>query len=255
MAPAGAGSYELDATPTSLSGYDYNRSIPVGGTFTAASGKLTIRVSSQDPTGATVTITNAAAPGPPFTVTQSVPTRALVGAVIRTTTRVSDLRGVPVANWPVTVQKRLVGTTTWRSLRTLATTSAGAASYRFANGVSGYYRWVTTPASGTPSRFSPPVAITSTARVIQSRPSGSVAHGRYLSVYGLVASVPSPVVYVQYRYSGGSWRTGPRAKVRGTVVTGRIAMTGRGTAYTRLYVKGTASYAGSVSNYYVTTRR
>lgn len=254
-APASGGSYELDATPTSLSGYEYNRSIPVGGTFTAASGKLTIKVASQDPTGATLTITNSTAPLPPFTVTQSVPKKALVGAAISTTTRVSDLRGLPVANWPVTVQKRSVGTTTWRSLRTLATTSAGAASYRFANGVSGYYRWVARPASGMPGKFSPSVAITSTARVVQSRPSRSVTHGHYLSVRGLVSSVPSPVVYVQYRYSGGGWRTGPRAAVKGTVVSGRIAMTGRGTAYTRLYVKGTSSYAGSISNSYVTTRR
>jgi hypothetical protein len=46
-APVSAGSYELDATPTSLVN-DYNRAIPVGGTFTAASGKLTIQVTSQD---------------------------------------------------------------------------------------------------------------------------------------------------------------------------------------------------------------
>jgi len=253
--PASGGSYELDATPTSLSSYDYNRSIPVGHTFVAASHKVTIKVSSQDPTGATLTITNSAAPLPPLKVTQSAPTRALVGAAISTATRVSDLRGLPVANWPVTVQKRLVGTTTWRSLRTLTTTSAGTASYRFTNGLSSYYRWVTAPVSGTPSYFSPPVATTSTARVVQSRPSRSMTHGHYLSVSGLVSSVPSPVVYIQYHYRGGIWRTGPRATVKGTVVSGRILMNARGTAYTRLYVRARASYVGSTSSYYATALR
>ena len=68
-APASAGSYVLDATPTSYSLSDYNRVIPVGGTFTAASGKLTIQVTAQDATGATVSIT-IAKPPPPAAVTR-----------------------------------------------------------------------------------------------------------------------------------------------------------------------------------------
>ena len=54
-APPSAGSYVLDATPTS-GATDYNRVIPVGGTFNAASKKLTITVTAQDDSGATVSI-------------------------------------------------------------------------------------------------------------------------------------------------------------------------------------------------------
>ena len=82
-----------------------------------------------------------------------------------------------------------------------------------------------------------------------------MTHGHYLSVSGLVSSVPSPVVYIQYHYRGGIWRTGPRATVKGTVVSGRILMNARGTAYTRLYVKARASYVGSTSSYYATALR
>ena len=68
----------------------------------------------------------------------------------------------------------------------------------------------------------------------------------HLKVSGSVSSVRSPVVYIQYRYTGGAWRTGPRATVRGTAVSGKIKLTGKRTAYTRLSVKAATSYRGSV---------
>jgi hypothetical protein len=150
---------------------------------------------------------------------------------------------------------RSAGTTTWRSIKSLRTSSAGSASCRFANGVSGSYRWVTLPATGSPSRVSSSVAVTSIARVGEDRPATSMSHGRTLTVTGSVSPVPTPVVYIQYRFGNGPWRTGPRATVRGTAVTGRIAMNVRAKAYTRLYVSSATSYVGSVSNYYVTTVR
>jgi hypothetical protein len=54
---ASTGSYELDASPTTAAN-DYNRTIPLAGTFTAASKRVTIKVTAQDATGATLTITN-----------------------------------------------------------------------------------------------------------------------------------------------------------------------------------------------------
>ena len=256
QAPASAGSYELDATPTSLSS-DYDRRIPVGGTFTTASRQVTIQVTSQDASGANVSIYDGVPlPQPlPSKVSLSIPTRAWVGAAITAATRVTDEHGEPVTNWTVTLQKMQRGTTTWRPVRSLRTTSTGAASYRFANGVSGYYRWVTSPVTGTPSKLSPSLAITSTARVIENRPATSMAHGRYLSVYGSVSSVPAPIVYIQYRYGSSPWRTGPRATVYGTAVSGRIAVNVPTTVYTRLYVRTATSYVGSISNYYVTAVR
>jgi len=255
-APVSAGSYELDATPTSLVN-DYNRAIPVGGTFTAASGKLTIQVTSQDASGATVSIYDGVPLPlvPPSRTTLSMPTRALVGAAITAATRVSDLHGAAVANWTVTLQKMQKGTTTWKSVKSLRTTSTGAASYRLVNDLSGSYRWMTAPATGAPTKISSSVAVTSTARVIGRRPATSMIHGRYLSVYGSVSSVPAPVVYIQYRYKGGAWHTGPRATVKGTAVSGRIAMNVRTTAYTRLYVRSATSYLGSISSYYATAVR
>jgi hypothetical protein len=251
MAPASAGSYELDATPTG-SAEDYNRSIPVGGIFTAASRKLTVAVDVEDGTGATLTIASSTTAVVPWSATLSVPATALVGAAITASTTVTDPHGSAVANWPVTLQKLQRGTTTWRSVRTLTTTATGSAYYRFANGLSGSYRWVTAPGSGSPARFSRTVAVTSTARVVEARPASSMAHGRYLTVTGVLSRVPAPVVYIQYRYPGGSWRTGPRATVSGTAVSGRILLNPRTTAYTRLYVRAATPYAGSTSGYYGT---
>jgi hypothetical protein len=252
--PASSGSYELDGTPTSLS-YDYNRSIPVGGTFTSASRGLTIRVAAQDTTGATLTITDVSAPLVPYRVTQSVPAKALVGAGVTAATRVTNRQGSAVPNWTVTLQKQQKGTTTWRSVRSLRTGSTGAASYWFANGVSGNYRWVTSATTGTPGRTSASVSLTSTARVHNKVPATSMTRATYLSVVGSVSPVPGPVVYIQYRYAGGSWQTGPRATVKGTAVTGRIRLSVRTTAYTRLYVRPATSYVGSISGYHVTTVR
>jgi Metallo-peptidase family M12B Reprolysin-like len=255
QAPPSAGSYELDATPTSLTGRDYNRSIPVGGTFTAASRKLTIRVAAQDATGATLTITNWDAPVVPFMVTQSVPTPAWVGTVIAALTRVTDQHGRAVAGWPVTLQRMPKGSTTWQLVYSLRTTSTGAASVRFANGLSGTYRWVTGSATGAPARISPVAGVTSIARVFENRTVTSTRYRTYVSVSGLVSAVPAPVVYLQYRVGAGPWRTTGRAAVRGTTVSARIAMNVRGNVYTRFYIRTAASYTGSISNCYLTTVR
>ena len=164
----------------------------------------------------------------PSKVSLSITPRAYVGTAITASTKVTDQYGRAKANWTVTLQKMQRGTSTWKSVKSLTTTSTGAASYRFANGPSGYYRWVTAAATGAPNRVSPSVKVTSTARVVERRPAPSMTRGRYLKVSGSVSSVRSPVVYIQYRYAGGAWRTGPRATVRGTAVSGKIKLTGKG---------------------------
>ena len=180
-------------------------------------------------------------------MTQSTPTTASVGAATTSATRVTDPYGRAVAGWTVNLQKRQRGTTAWRLVTSRRTTATGAASYTFANGVSGSYRWVTSPSTGIPGRTSPMVAVISKARVVQRTPATSVARRTYLSVSGSVSSVPAPVVYIQYRVAGGSWQMGPRATVRGTTVSGRIRLHVPRTVYVRLYVKGITAYAGSVS--------
>jgi len=191
----------------------------------------------------------------PSKVSLSITPRAYVGTAITASTKVTDQYGRAKANWTVTLQKMQRGTSTWKSVKAVRTTTTGAASYRFANGPSGYYRWVTAAATGAPNKVSPSVKVTSTARVVERRPPTSMTRGRYLKVSGSVSSVRSPVVYIQYRYAGGAWRTGPRATVRGTAISGRIKLTGKRTAYTRLYVKSATSYLGSVSRSYSTKVR
>lgn len=265
-AAASAGSYELDATPTSDTN-DYNRSIPVGGTFTAASGRVTIKVTAADASAASVTVTDGtsltppvvppAPPAPPTSaapsrVTMSIPTSASVGSRITAATRVTNLQGGGVAGWVVTLQKMQKGTTAWRSLRSLTTTSTGSASYAFSNGVSGSYRWVTSAATGAPSKVSPSVAVTSRAQVSGSRPAATLPSGTPLTINGTISSVAAPVVYIQYRHADTPWRTGPRATVTGNAVSGSIVLYTKTTAYTRLYVSPAATYLGSVSGSYPT---
>jgi hypothetical protein len=254
-APPSAGSYELDATPTSLTrDDDYNRSVAVGRTFTSASKRLTIKVTAADSAGASLTITNWATPIVPARVTLSVPKTAWVGAAINATTRVTDAHGAAVAHWTMTLQRLGRGATSWRSIKTVQTTSAGTATYRFTNRVSGHYRWVSAPVAAVSQRISPSVAVTPTARVVQARPAPSVRHGRKLSVSGTVSSVPAPVVYIQYRVPNGRWTTVARAKVTGTKVSGRIALKVRAVTYLRLRVSA-ANYVSSVSNRRVTRVR
>lgn len=79
---------------------------------------------------------------------------------------------IPVAL--TSLQKQQRRTTAWRPVRTLTASSTGAASYRFANGLSGYYRWVPAPGAGTPVRVGRAVALTATARVVAKAPSGRI---------------------------------------------------------------------------------
>jgi hypothetical protein len=191
----------------------------------------------------------------PSALTQSVPATAFVGAAVTATTRVSDRYGRAVAGWPVTLQKMRRGTATWLSVSSLRTSSTGGASYRFANGLSGAYRWVSGPATGVPGRISPATGVTSIARAVERRPLTSARYRGYLSVYGSVSAVPAPVVYVQTRVGNGPWRTAGRAAVRGTAVSARIATNVRGMIFTRFSIRAATSYAGSISNSYVTAVR
>ena len=71
-------------------------------------------------------------------------------------------------------------------------------------------------------------------------------------MFGSVSAVPSPVVYIQNRSTGGSRRTGPRATVEETAVSGRIQINVKTTFLTRLYVVSASSYVGSISSYFTT---
>jgi hypothetical protein len=158
-APPSAGSYELDATPTSAA-YEYNRAIPVGGTFVAASGNVTIKVSAADTTSATVIVTYAASV--PSSVSLAIPATAKLKATITAVTTVTDQYGRALPNWGVSLQKAAAGSASWVTVASLTTPATGTASFAFANAASGSYRWVTAAGTGAPSKYSPAISVTST---------------------------------------------------------------------------------------------
>ena len=113
------GSLVLDPTPTSAS--DYNRVIPVGGTFTSASKTMKIQLISQDATGATMQITNSpvalppppapptALPGPPV-IGPAAP--GIIGGAITATARWTpplSNGGYPITGY-VVVARRMSST-------------------------------------------------------------------------------------------------------------------------------------------------
>jgi hypothetical protein len=256
-----SGSYELDATPTALDSVDdYNRSVPVGRTLTSASKKVSIKVVSQDSTGATLMVTDGArppAPAVPAKVSISAPTHGLYGSSITATAKVVDPYGNAKANWNVTLQRLQKGTTTWTSVATVKSGSTGTASYRFANNLSSSYRWATVAATGAPTKYSTPAAVTTTVPMYENVTATSIAHGKYLTVKGRNGyhAVPSPVVYVQYHKAGATtWITGPRAKVLtgGSSFSASLKMSVKGTYYTRLWLKSGTAYTGAASASYKT---
>ena len=138
----GGGSDVLDATPSTRDD-DYARTVPVGTLFTAASKRLVVHVTSTDAGGASVTIYNGRTlpAAVPARLSISLPTKASYGGALAASTKVADQFGRPRSGWSVTLQKLQRGTTTWKPVATLRTTATGTASYRFANGLSGSYRW------------------------------------------------------------------------------------------------------------------
>lgn len=252
-APASGGSYLLDPSPTSLSS-DYTRVVPVNGIFKAASGTLSIVVTAQDSSGASIRVYNGT-PGPPVptTVSNSTVTSAYYGAAYTSSAKVLDQYAKPRVGHKVYLQKLASGSSTWATVGSALTNSYGIASYRYTNTTSGSYRWVTASAVGIPSRYSRSVATTSRLRVTMYQPATSVKRYSYIAIKGSATSAPGRVAYVQYKYGTGAWTTGPRIWLGGTVVSGSLRLSSRGTYYTRIYIPAGPGYAGSVSTAYRTT--
>jgi hypothetical protein len=247
----GGGSDVLDATPSTRV-EDYARTVAAGRIFTAASGRLVVHVTRADATGASVTIYNGT-PLPaavPTRLSISVPSRAAYGAALTAATKVTDQFGRPRSGWSVTLQKQQKGTTTWKSVTTRRTSTAGTASYRFPNGLSGSYRWVSTATGKAPARYSSPVAVSTAASVALGASTTPVLLSRPVAISGRVnhAAVPGAVVYVQYRKAGTTvWTTGPRATVRSTAISVGLNFPRKGTYDVRLYLRSGTAYVGAVS--------
>ena len=211
--PGGGGSDVLDATPSTRVD-DYTRTVPVGTLFTAASRRLLVHVTSADAAGASVTIYNGTTlpAAVPSRVTISMPTKASYGGALTAATKVTDQFGRPRSGWSVVLEKLQRGTTTWKPVATLRTTATGTASYRFANGLSGSYRWASVATHSAAARYSSSVAVSTTTSLTLSSATTSVLLGRSVGLSGRVnhASVPAAVAYLQYRKGATTaWVTGP----------------------------------------------
>lgn len=160
-----SGSLFLDATPTGSTG-DGDRALPVGSTFRSVSGTVAVRVVSQDSTGATVRIANGVpltAPDPgtatdpgtdpgtddPVTA-QAVPTSARVAApwsvrrralfTVRGT--VLDQYGAAAPRVTAYLQRKVRGTTTWRTVAQDGSDASGRLALATRTRKGAYYRWV-----------------------------------------------------------------------------------------------------------------
>jgi len=144
----GASSYELDASPTGNLNSDYNRVIPVGGTLTAASKKLTITVTSQDATGANVIISNGVVlpPGAPTAV------GAIAGENSATVSWASPKSGEGITGYTVTAAPG--GRTATTSGATFATVTG------LTNGTSYTFTVTATNTAGTSAASAASTAVT-----------------------------------------------------------------------------------------------
>jgi hypothetical protein len=256
-------SFVLDATPTGPSkldagGYylhDTQNNLAAGATFTSAAGLVRIRVDSEDSSGASLTIVN----GSPTTVSltpdkvalSGLPSRVYVGSAVTATARIATPDDKPVTGWDVHLQRMLQGGTAYETIRTVRTDSSGVAAYRFVHTTGASYRYVTAEQPGAPAMISNAVSVTSQARVAMRKPSTSVRRNAYLPTSATISSVPSPVVYLQVRKSGGKWST-VRASVRGTGVSTKVRLTKAGTYQVRYYLASDRSgrYLGGYSPAY-----
>lgn len=240
------GSVLLDSTPTAGDG-DYDRTVPVGGVFRSASGLTTIKVLSEDATGATVAVDNGTAIQEPAALTLTTPRWVKVGATVTMSTTVADAAGTGSPYWGVSLQRRYPGSTTWSSVARSTTDVKGTAATGVQVQQSAYYRFATDAASGAAVRYSPALLVKAQAAV-QGRPKTTRARvNSTVRIVGSVSRVPAPVVYVQVKYGSHGWLSVKRASVSGTQVTSAVKLTKRGTAYTRLALRSTSRYVGAVS--------
>ena len=141
------GSFQLDATPTDMNRYEYNRALKPGSALRTASGLTSFQVVSQDATGATIKVVNSATQLSPTTLTITAPGKKLrKGTVARFATTVTDQGGTRSPYSEVYLQtKRTNGL--YATIASETTTASGRASASYPVTRSGYYRWVT--ADGT----------------------------------------------------------------------------------------------------------
>ena len=219
------GSYVLDPTPTGPR-YDYATALPLGKTFRSVSGAVSFTLTAASSTGATLTVTRAV---PPAAVALTVPGRAAAGSAVTASARATDAKGGAVPSWPVTLQVKPVGAASWQTAATATTDSAGTATFRYVNGLTGSYRAVTAARSGAVARTSRLGTTTSSAAPTLTAPKAEVALGTKLALTGSLKHVPSRVVHLQVRRGSDDWSTAVRATRDGSTFRAAFRPGARGT--------------------------
>jgi hypothetical protein len=171
-----------------------------------------------------------------------LPTGAAVGATVTANVRVTNSAGAPVPGWNVELQRQVRGSTGYTRVETVATGTAGVASFRVRHGLGASYRYVTAATTGVPAVTSNVVAVSARAALSLRRPVTAVKRSRSTAVAGTVSAVPSPVVYVQVRRGSGTWHDLRRAAVSGTRVGGTLRFAGAGTYQVRFRLATDSRY-------------
>ncbi len=248
--PGASGSYVLDATPTATGTEDYDRTLRVGQVVATAGGTLTFRLTSATSSYAEVTVVNGAAAATlrsPRGVGISVPRRAYIGRRVSSVSLVKDHTDTPLPHWPMMLQRRVLGHSTWRDYVRTTTSSRGRATATFRVVHSASYRWRSLRADGAPVTYSAVRATRSVARVGMAPPPRRVAPGRVLAVAGTTSPFVGSAAYVQVRVRGHAWTTMTRATLRAGRITGRVRLPARGRVDVRLAVAPGSTYRGAGS--------
>jgi hypothetical protein len=136
----GHGSYQLDATPTTIGDTDYRRSIPTGGTLVSGSRHIAFQVTSQTSTGATVRVVSSATPLIAVRPTITAPTKVKKKRTATIATRVYDSTSTRSPYAKVSLQIRNTRKQ-WVTLKTVTASVSGYARASTKVTRSAYYRW------------------------------------------------------------------------------------------------------------------
>ncbi len=247
----GSGSYELDTTPTTA--WDYQRALAPGSSFTSASGRVRVSVTGQNPQEATLVVSvsasrlGAALGGAPRSVTAELPTKVGYGTALAARATVRDASGVPVAGWPMTLQ-RLAGRSAWRTVAAVTTDEKGVATATVPHDATATYRWLSSSAAGAAPVASRSAVVTSVALITLDAPAAKLPLGRAARLQGGLSAGAGALVQLQTSSAAtGPWVTVSKATVDRARVSATLTPYRRGALWLRLVVMPGTGYLGSAS--------
>lgn len=200
----------------------------------------------------------------PALVNINIPPVAAWGAPVGSTTVVTDGLKLPLAGWPVTLQRMDVGSLVWKPVAGMNTTTTGSAKYAFSNASSASYRWATAamyfPDSGDTiaPRYSAVAKVLTTTAITMWAPPRLVKLGQDVPMQadiGSYTAVTFPRISVQYRATTSKvWINGTSNwNITSGHFFGRISQLKAGTYAVRLSLATSPFYVGSDTTEYLVT--